>query len=388
MVVDINSLNSIISTLGFPSTEPFLGLLFIVLAVIAVIVVVSTIKPVLDMYPYTYPNARVRGQMGRLFTEKQYSEIIESNDIEEVKNYLRGSQDYAKYVDQYPLEKALDTQLAETYDLIARISPDNIKEAFAFLLKKWDIKNINSILIAKKSGLTREETLDLVVPFGSLSDKLDTLIESENVNDVLTGLEGTEYPQILEDVLPQYEETGSLLPLEVSLEKYLLENLLRTTSTPEEDNTSFLHKYIGTIVDTSNIKTILRAKSDGLRFDDIEPYMISDGYQIREWKLKDLMEAEDVAGVINGLEGTDYAPLLSEALSEYSETKSISTFETALDNLVNKTAKTIASKNQFGIGPMIGFLNKKEIEIKNLKIIARGKREANFSPSMIKEMLI
>ena len=74
----------------------------------------------------------------------------------------------------------------------------------------------------------------------------------------------------------------------------MLENLLRTTATPEEDNTSFLHKYIGNIVDTSNIKTILRAKSDGLKFDDIEPYMISDGYQIREWKLKDLMEAEDI----------------------------------------------------------------------------------------------
>jgi V/A-type H+-transporting ATPase subunit C len=37
---------------------------------------------------------------------------------------------------------------------------------------------------------------------------------------------------------------------------------------------------------------------------------------------------------------------------------------------------------------MIGFLNRKEVEIRNLKIIARGKREEGFSPSMIKEMLI
>ena len=53
-----------------------------------------------------------------------------------------------------------------------------------------------------------------------------------------------------------------------------------------------------------------------------------------------------------------------------------------------KHAKKISLKNQFGIGPMIGFLNKKEREIKNLKIIARGKREEGFSSSMIKEMLI
>ena len=57
-----------------------------------------------------------------------------------------------------PLEKALDTQLAETYDLIARITPDNSKEVFQFLLKKWDIRNIKSIVIAKEAGLSSEET--------------------------------------------------------------------------------------------------------------------------------------------------------------------------------------------------------------------------------------
>ena len=37
---------------------------------------------------------------------------------------------------------------------------------------------------------------------------------------------------------------------------------------------------------------------------------------------------------------------------------------------------------------MIGYINSKEVEIKNLKIIARGKREESFTSSMIKEMLI
>jgi V/A-type H+-transporting ATPase subunit C len=142
------------------------------------------------------------------------------------------------------------------------------------------------------------------------------------------------------------------------------------------------------MVDVANIKIIIRAKADDLKYEDIEAYMISDGYQIREWKLKELMEAEDVAGVVNGLEGTDYAPMLSDAMTDFTETNSMASFESALDSHVAKTAKTISLKNQFGIGPMIGFLNRKESEVKNLKIIARGKREEGFSTSMIKEMLI
>jgi len=379
---------TIVTGLGFPSIDAFLALMFLVLAIFGVIVVISTIRPVLSMFPYTYPNARVRARMGRIFTEKQFSEIIESGNIEEVKNYLRGYPDYAKYIDQYPLEKALDIQLAENYDLVARISPENSRDSFKFLLKKWDIKNLKSIIIAKEVGLSPEETMDLVIPFGELSDKLDALIDADDINEVLSALEGTEYTQILEDSIPIYQESRMLLPLESSLDKYLLENLLRTVATPEDDNTAYLKNYVGDLVDSTNLKIILRAKVDGLKFDDIEPYMITDGYQIREWKLKDLMEAENVSGVVSGLEGTDYASLLAEAMTDYNETGSIASFETALDDHVNDTAKKISLKNQFGIGPMIGFLSRKEREIKNLKIIARGKREDGFSPAQIKEMLI
>ncbi|HNS26244.1 MAG TPA: V-type ATP synthase subunit C [Methanobacteriaceae archaeon] len=385
MAEDITTL---VTGLGFPSMEAFLAVMFLILAIFGLIVVVSTIKPVLSMFPYTYPNARVRARMGRIFSEKQFSEIIESGNLEEVKNYLRGYPDYAKYIDQYPLEKALDIQLAENYDLVARISPENSRDSFKFLLKKWDIRNLKSIIIAKEAGLSAEETMDLVVPFGELTDKLDALIDADNINEVINTLEGTEYPQIMEDAIPIYQETGMLLPLESSLDKYLLENLLRTVATPEDDNTSYLKNYVGDLVDSTNLKIILRAKVDGLKYEDIEPYMISDGYQIREWKLKDLMEAEDVSGVVSGLEGTDYSTLLSDAMADYNDSGSISAFETALDNHVDDTAQKISLKNQFGIGPMIGFLSRKEREIKNLKIIARGKREEGYSPAQIKEMLI
>lgn len=385
MVEDITSL---VTGLGFPSIEAFLAVMLLVIAVFGAIVVISLLRPVLGMFPYTYPNARVRARIGRIFDEKQFQEIIEAGNIEEVKNYLRGFPDYAKYIDQYPLEKALDTQLAENYDLVARITPDNSKAAFRFLLKKWDIRNIKSIIIAKEAGLNSKETLDLVVPYGDLTDKLDALVDADDINEILNTLEGTEYAPILEDAIPLYQETGILLPLEASLDKYLLKNLLRTVSTPEDDNTSYLKTYVGNMVDGANLKIILRAKVDGLKYEDIEPYMISEGYQIREWKLKDLMESEDVAGVISGLEGTEYAPLLAEAMANYNDTGSISAFEIALDNNVVETAKKISLKNQFGIGPMIGFLSRKEKEIKNLKIIVRSKREKGFTPAMIKEMLI
>ena len=116
--------------------------------------------------------------------------------------------------------------------------------------------------------------------------------------------------------------------------------------------------------------------------------MISDGYQIRDWKLKDLMESDDVESVISALDGTDYAPILNEALTKYLETGSLDYFEKSLDEYLTKTARNFSLKKPFGIGPMLGFIRRKENEIKNLKIIARTKREDGLTGAQVKEMLV
>jgi V/A-type H+-transporting ATPase subunit C len=383
-----DGITSVVTAMGFSSIESFLGLLFVVGAIIGVIAVIATIRPVLDNFPYAYPNARVRARMGRLLSEKQLSEIIEADDLEEVKNYLRGLPEYAKYVDQYPLEKALDAQLAETYDMLAKITPGGIKPIFKVLLQKWDITNIKSIIIAKEAGLSRNETADLLVPFGELNESMDKLLDTKSITDIITGLEGTAYARVLDDALPAYQNTGMILPLEASLDKYFLDNLLTASSNPEEESTRILHSYIGAQVDATNLSIILRSKVEGLKYEDINDYIIPKGYQIREWKLKDLMEAEDVGGVISSLEGTEYAQVLADSLAEYTKTGSVAPLEAALDQQIRKTAKTLSMKIPFGIGPIIGYLNKKDKEIRNLKVIARAKREVGFPNSQIKEMLI
>lgn len=378
---------TIISSLGL-SQEAFLVIVLFAFVVIGAIIVVVTSRPILDIYPYLHPNARVRARKGRLFDEKQISEIIEANDVEEITNYLRGSPEYAEHLDNYTLEKALDIQLGETYDLVSRMAPKEVQSSFKVLAKKSDIANIKSLLTAKEAGLDKKDTEELLIPTGTLYDEIEPLSDVDAVSDVVAGLDGTEYSSILEEALPEYERTNMVLPLESALDKNYLECLLASSTTPADENRQILYSYIGNQVDVANIKLILRAKADGLNFDDISPFMAKDGYQIREWKLKDLMESEDVAGVISSLDGTKYSPVLSEVLPEYNETGSVALFEKALDKFLVDSAKSYSMKKPLGIGPIIGYLSQKEMEIRNLKIIVRAKREADFPISKIREMLV
>lgn len=179
-----------------------------------------------------------------------------------------------------------------------------------------------------------------------------------------------------------------ILSLESALDKYYLGKLLRSTDVPSDENKQILYSYIGTQVDVANLKLIIRAKEDGLDYDAIAPYILDEGYQLREWKLKDLMESPDVTNVISGLEGTKYAESLTDVMTVYNETGSVAVFEKALNAYASDYAKSLATKKPLGIGPIIGYLIQKENEIKNLKIIARAKREADFPNDKIMEMLL
>jgi len=368
--------------------ETFLLILLIGIIILGAIVVIIITRPLLEIYPYLLTNAKVRARKGRLFDEKQLSEIIEADDVNEIVNYLKGFPDYLEHLDNYSVEKSLDIQLARTYILLSRIVPDNIEKVFVALAKKPDMNNIKSLITAKEAKLSEEETLNLLVPAGKLYVECEQLVNVDTVEDVVTGLDGTEYGSILEDALSQYKEKGMILPLEFALDKYYLESLLTATIGPSDENTTLMHSYIGCQVDIANLKLILRGKADGLDYEAISPYLVPNGYEIKEWKLKDLMEAENISALVNGLDGTDYYSTLNESVSSYNESGSVSVLENALNEYLIDYANDISLRKPLGIGPIIGYLNEKEKEIKNLKIIVRAKREADFPMSKIQEMLV
>ena len=382
-----DGITTLISSLGL-TQDTFLVFCILAVLIVGAVIVIITSRPILDIYPYLNPSARVRARKGRLFDEKQISELVETNNVDEVENYLKGIPEYADVLDEYSLDKALDVERANTYALIARLAPEEIKDPFIIMSKKSDIDNIKSLLTAKEVGLTADETSELLIPCGALYDELQNLVSADNVSDIVTALDNTEYATSLEDALPLYEDTNMILPLESALDKYYLGKLLRSTDVPADENRQILFSYVGTQVDVANLKLIIRAKEDGLDYDAISPYILEEGYQLREWKLKDLMESPDVTNVVSGLEGTKYADALTDAVSLYNDTGSVSVFEKALDVYASNYSKSLASKKPLGIGPIIGYLSQKENEITNLKIIARAKRESGFPNSKIMEMLI
>lgn len=205
---------ALISQLGL-SNEMIIVFVVLALVIVGAVVVVVTSRPILDIFPYLNPIAKVRARKGRLLSDKQIVELAESNSVEDVTNYLRSLDDYLPYLNEYSLEKSLDVQMADTYKYLATIAPKEIKKPFEVISTKTDIANIKALLTAKAVGFSNEKTSELLIPSGSLYDDLDKLVDASSVTDVVAGLDGTEYSDVLKDAIPQYEESNSLLPFQM-----------------------------------------------------------------------------------------------------------------------------------------------------------------------------
>jgi V/A-type H+/Na+-transporting ATPase subunit C len=364
------------------------SLILIAAVTVALITVLLSVKQFSAYAPFAYSNARVMARRGRLLEKKQIIEIIDAKKLEDMYNLVSDIPEYKKYLDKFSFEKAMDMDLAETHQILAKISATKYKEFFDVILTKWDIQNFKTLLAAKEIGVDTEEIKEKIIPFGKLpEDILIRLLDAENIDEIATALKSTVYYEPITEGISLYKERKTFLPLEASLDKYYYEKWLESVSEISNDDSEVLNTLIKTKIDLLNLKIILRARSDGLEFKDIKEYIFDSGNQLYEWKLNELMDTEKIVDFVDGLEGTDYSDILKEALPAYDKTGSISALESALDKYSMELGLMLAKKRPSTIGPMIGFLSQKEIETKNLKLIYQAKLEG-FSPEEIRKMLI
>ncbi|AEF96176.1 V-type ATP synthase subunit C [Methanotorris igneus] len=373
--------------------DTFMILLILASIVIFLVIIVYILKYVIDLAPFAYTNARIRSMEARLLSEDKLNELIEAGGINELIGFLDDTE-YGPYIsevmnelnDPIAIEKALNMHLADVYQTLSNISPDEAKKTLNLLAKKFDIKNIKTLLRAKFVGLNEEETFKLLIPLGTIPvNKLRELSETKSVDEVVSGLEGTEYAPVLSEALAKFEQTGNLLPLELALDKYLLEKLWKTVGIEGKEKDLF-KEFVGRMVDIESIKVILRGKADKLPSDVLSEYLVNIGYELAPWKLKELADADSIEGVVSSLEGTVYAQILADAMEEYEKTKSVYAFEKALDKYLVELGKKLSLRKPFGVGPIIGFITAKELEIRNLKIIIKGKLE-NLPPNQIRTLI-
>jgi V/A-type H+-transporting ATPase subunit C len=263
---------------------------------------------------------------------------------------------------------------------ISDIMPKGAWPIREFLLRRWDVMNLRTIMRGIHGEMRKEEIEESLVEGGELDFPfLKALADAEGMDGFLELLTRTPYHTLIEG-LAEYTAMHNLFFLEASLDKVFWEELL--TKVLRLKGLREFRDYIEVCAEAHNLKMLLRAKKDGLSSEDVRPFLIPECALTHD--ITPAFDEEELSGLISLLEDTIFFEPLLSGQTEYERTGSVFPFERALDNLLEQKAEDTRRKKPFGPGPLIGFIVSKEAEVRRLLAAVRS-TEVDLDRETIRE---
>jgi len=244
------------------------------------------------------------------------------------------------------------------------------------LLARWDVENIKALLRGKAAKVTEEEILLATLPASEIdAPVLRELACQPDIKACIDLLATFRiiYARPLLDAFKNYLVAFDLGVFDLALDKFWAQSALSVLKKGSY-NRQILAEMVRAEVDCRNIITLLRlvkegesAKAEGAGF------FIEGGKEINLKIFLSLLRAEEVEELVSALSRFEGGEALEAAREESALTGSLSPFEREIEKFLLAQALRLARQDPLSIGVVIGYLWAKYAEVKNLRLILRGK---------------
>ncbi len=338
---------------------------------------------------YPYVTARVRAKKGLLYTEDVYAKMLQI-EIPQIARIL-GEGTYkpeilalgAKLSGVDLIEVATSQRLANVFTQIYGFSEGALKKMIGWYLDRFDVQNIKTIVRGKAFGASSQEIMDNVVAAGSMRERfLGELAGAHGLDAVFERLSGTIYAQALESLGQKASEVKRWNRWEDLVTQLYYQNLL--SALPERtEGTRLMRGFIRREIDIVNLRTMLRlwASKATLPYD---PFM-DGGFEIPKAAFAEMvaMDANALAARLGRYPVTE--PLAGR-LKEL-QALGVGQLVRSVEKIHLLETEKFAHLHPLSVVPILDYVVRKEREVQNLRIIARGK-ESGLPTEVIRDLLV
>lgn len=354
------------------------------------------------MDDYAYTNARIRAMEGRLLSRDQYASLLEQATLDALINaltslpYARALEPILATLDRAQglrtighLDEALRRDLVETLGILRRFFSDRSRELLDVLLLRWDVYNLKTVLRGKRAAAPIEEVLAMTFPVGVLDDiAVAELARAPTMQAMAHLLELWRLPlaRPVRSGLNQLGEADDLQPLESELDRFTFMRSCRL-AVDGDDHDRAVRSYLVFLADKANLLTALRYLAERRALSSIEAgrHFLEAGGRFTRTQYEAVIGAPDLREGLNRLAATSYGWLAD--LFRARDSVSPPLVERELDRAAVRHAVGLSRPDPLGIGPAIVYLERKTNEIRNLRMILRGKA-AGMQPEQVEKWLI
>ncbi|MCX8146924.1 MAG: ATP synthase A1 subunit C [Candidatus Woesearchaeota archaeon] len=342
----------------------------------------------IGVYPYTY--ARISAMKSKLLSRDDYNKLLKMK-ISEIARFLQ-EMGYKKEIDELGvryagvelLEHSLKRSLVRDFIKLKIIAEDdNLRQIMVEYMKRNDIYNIKTIIRGKFTGENEEKIKELLVPVGVLDEAFLLGLLKKDFEEILKIAQSlfSIDNESFKEAYSSLKENNSLFEIENLLDHTYYSQFFKFADRmPVQGNV--LKEFIENEIDTLNIAVLMRLKKEGMAKKDIEKYLFYAGAKITKEMLRKLSESENLKEFLDRLSrisGFGFVRQISE--------KEDYIIEILLKKRLLNNAILLLHKNPLTIDIILGYMFAKEIEIRNLMTIIKGK-QLGFEESVIEKELV
>ncbi|MGL4772897.1 MAG: V-type ATP synthase subunit C [Clostridium sp.] len=328
----------------------------------------------MDKMQFNVVIPRIRVLETRLLDKSKLERMIDANSPEEAIKVLSETEYSSSSVDLKRAENyevLLSEEIKKLFSSMYEMCP--VKSVVDLMSIKYDYHNIKVII---KGKILDKDFSYMLIPVGKVdAQKLKLDIESDNLGDLPSVMrEG------IESAVKDFEEHKDPQRIDVIIDKYMFKEMKEISNQIKD---TFVDKYVSSLIDTTNLKTLLRVKTQNKGRDFLN-FVCIEGGKIGKDTILALYNdtPENIAAKLGY---TDYAEILKQGIDAYLASKSANLFEKLADNYTMDMMKE-AKYIPFGLEPVLAYIYAKETEIKVIRIIMVGKLN-NITGEVIRERL-
>jgi len=342
---------------------------------------------------YPYATARVKAKKANLLTQDNYPKLL-MMDLNEIGRFMGETQykvEMSELASRYSgvnlIELGTSRNLARTYRDIIGFTTGELRDIVVAYLRRWDYQNIKTILRGKYSGASLEDIQEDLVPAGDLSEEyLLSLVGMEGPAEIIDALHkrmGIVFP---EDLTALLEKGESLAPVEDYLDKQYYTQLLASFRPKGKPKRLFL-SYIEREIDIVNLRTLLKLKQAGLPAERIRQYFVEGGFRLDLKELDRLAAVESFDALADELSKLPFYDEIKDGLDKARQTGTLSDIMLSLQKYQARQSEKFSHLYPLSVLPVIDYIIRKNDEVNNIRIIARGKA-TGMDPETIKKLLV
>jgi len=344
----------------------------------------------LGEYPYTY--ARVAAMRSKLLKKEDYQKLLKMK-LNEIIKYL-DDLEYKKEIDELAslysgvdlLEIALNRNLVKTFFKLKSISSLELNLLIRAYLGRNDVWNVKTILRGKYTNASEDYLKKLIIPAGTFKKEfLISLFKKDSIEDILKSLPHIHFRE-MQKAYEHFSKHNDLSAIENFLDQHYYHGIMDLAKALPIQGKLF-REFLEKEMEVLNILTITRSLRDGLSKGIVKDHLIKTGKPGTDALFRKMAELENLAQISDRIKDPKLKGIVEEGLEKFKQEKSLVYLESSLQRHLVKKSVLLLHKHPLSVDVILGYMFAKENEVKNLKMLLKGK-QLGMSESFIEGELV